>query len=211
MKNSQSSEIPSPQRRAPHLIVHRSGSVSEIAERFQKQEGTVLVVALVLLVLLTIIGLSASTTTQIEIMIAGNERVYKQNFYRAEASAMQATQILENTDLKANYASLAWLLTHADTKSLRTDNGLPVNALEYDENFWDDIDTNPSYVAYSLGQADFGTGPDANTAFFALNNGITAGSSLDMGKSSVWDFEVYGRSTMRRGDNVVALGYRKAY
>jgi hypothetical protein len=198
------------QGRLSYFKVPRSGTVSEIARRFQNEEGTVLVVALVLLVLLTIIGLSASTTSQIEIMIAGNERVYKQNFYRAEGAAMQATQILENTDLKGNYASLQWLLTHADTKSLRTDNGLSVNPLEYDENFWTDIGTG-SYVAYTLGQADFGSGPDANTAFFGLNNGITAGSSLDMGKSSVWDFEVYGRSDMRRGENVVALGYRKAY
>jgi hypothetical protein len=50
------------------------------------EQGSVTVLALVLLVLLTIMGISATTTTQIELQIAGNDKAYKIAFYAAEAA-----------------------------------------------------------------------------------------------------------------------------
>lgn len=49
------------------------------------EEGSILVVALVILVLLTVIGISASRTTNTELLIAGNEKLHKIAFYSAEA------------------------------------------------------------------------------------------------------------------------------
>ena len=64
------------------------------------ENGFVLVVALLMLVVLTIMGLSASTTTQIELQISGNERVAKDLFYKAEAAAYEAAQLLENENVQ---------------------------------------------------------------------------------------------------------------
>ena len=64
------------------------------------EEGSVLILALIMLVLLTLIGISATTTSMIETRIAGNERVYKRNLYSAEAAAMQCAQNMEQTDLQ---------------------------------------------------------------------------------------------------------------
>ncbi len=50
------------------------------------EEGSVMVVALILLVFLTIIGISASTTAGIEIRIAGNDKAQKVAFYAAESA-----------------------------------------------------------------------------------------------------------------------------
>ena len=61
----------------------------------KNEDGTVLVLALIMLVLLTLIGISATTTSMIETRISGNERVYKQNFYAAEAAAMHCAQDME--------------------------------------------------------------------------------------------------------------------
>ena len=58
--------------------------------------GSVIVIALVVLMLLTMVGTSATTTSTIEIQVAGNERSYKQVFFRAEAAAMQAVQRVKN-------------------------------------------------------------------------------------------------------------------
>ena len=50
------------------------------------EQGSVLVVALVMITLLTIIGISASRTTSIEMLIARNEKSNKIAFYAAEAA-----------------------------------------------------------------------------------------------------------------------------
>jgi Tfp pilus assembly protein PilX len=51
----------------------------------KKEEGSVLIVALLILVLLTLMGISATTTTNIEMQVAGNEKFHKMVFYAAEA------------------------------------------------------------------------------------------------------------------------------
>lgn len=50
------------------------------------EQGSVLVVALVMIILLSIIGISASRTTSTELLIAENEKSHKTAFYAAEAA-----------------------------------------------------------------------------------------------------------------------------
>ena len=50
------------------------------------EQGSVLVVALVMIILLSIIGISASKTTSTELLIASNEKSHKTAFYAAEAA-----------------------------------------------------------------------------------------------------------------------------
>jgi PilX N-terminal len=56
------------------------------------QKGAVLVIALMLLAVLTILGVAALNTTTTEIRISGNEKVYKEAFYRAEAGVAYSVQ-----------------------------------------------------------------------------------------------------------------------
>jgi len=51
----------------------------------QNQSGVSLVVALMILLVLTLIGISAISTTTFETNIAGNERLYNRAFYTADA------------------------------------------------------------------------------------------------------------------------------
>jgi Tfp pilus assembly protein PilX len=51
------------------------------------ERGSALAIAMLVLVLLTLIGTYALRSTDIEIQIAGNERLYQQAFYGAEAGA----------------------------------------------------------------------------------------------------------------------------
>jgi hypothetical protein len=66
------------------------------------EQGSVLVVALVILVLLTIIGISATTTTNIETQIAGNDKFQKIAFYIADggipATAKVITAVMDAGD-----------------------------------------------------------------------------------------------------------------
>jgi hypothetical protein len=65
---------------AAHLRQARRG-----VSRLRNNHGASLVVALLILLVLTIIGISAITTSTFETKIAGNERLYNEAFYAADA------------------------------------------------------------------------------------------------------------------------------
>ncbi len=70
-----------------------------------------LVIAMLILVLLTLLGVSASTTTEVELKIADNDRSHKINVFRAESGAMLAAQQMENETNMTNLINLTpnWL------------------------------------------------------------------------------------------------------
>jgi Tfp pilus assembly protein PilX len=157
------------------------------------EDGTVLVLALIMLVLLTLIGISATTTSMIETRIAGNERVYKQNFYAAEAASMHCAQEMEEkVDPKADTSTDKWL------------HGIGVVGVSVDvrdDSHW----TNNSEVSI-----------DPNTTrFMASSEGLVgggAGTSLDMTKSSVHGYLIYGRCRPQNsGPTIIEIGFRKAF
>lgn len=153
-----------------------------------REQGSVLVIALILLVLLTLIGISASRNTETEIMIAGNERVFKQNFYLAEGAAMRAVQIMEDNDI----STLTWVMSDADSNSVNdplTDVNWNTDSTE--TNSLSDLPGSPRIVA--------------------LSRGVMPTSSWKMTSPKVYEFDIYGRSDFRRGDGCISLGYRKAY
>ncbi len=71
------------------------------------EEGSVLVIAMMILVLLTLIGMSISNISTIEVEIAGNERSHKRTFYAAEAGIGHAIATLQDQFATNNMALLA--------------------------------------------------------------------------------------------------------
>src|SRR5512137_2866580 len=55
-----------------------------ITNRLKSEEGNLTIIAFVLLVVLTLVGVFATKTAQIDLQTAFNEVPYKQNFYIAE-------------------------------------------------------------------------------------------------------------------------------
>ena len=151
--------------------------------RLKNEDGSVLVVALIMLVLLTLMGIAVTTTTEIETQIAGNEMVYKKTFYKAEAAAMQCAQVLEST-------------TMGDTTVSATN---WIN-LDYVDEWWD--------PAKNISQ----TSLDSNTRYTSVYEGVTdTGESRDMMKAKIYSFAIYGRSERSNSESMIKLGYRKAY
>ncbi|MEF3167835.1 MAG: hypothetical protein K6360_00650, partial [Deltaproteobacteria bacterium] len=64
----------------------------------EEERGSALIICVLVLLLLTLVGVYALNLTDIELQIAGNERIHKQNFYMAEGTAIEAAQILQDTD-----------------------------------------------------------------------------------------------------------------
>ncbi len=64
-------------------------------QRTTGEEGSVLVVALIMLVFLTLIGIAASRNTEVELQIAGNQKFHQMAFYAADAGPQAGIEILE--------------------------------------------------------------------------------------------------------------------
>ena len=61
------------------------------------EDGYILMVSLIILVLATMIGIAASTTASIELQISGSDKRHAENFYKAEAAAMAGASALQGT------------------------------------------------------------------------------------------------------------------
>jgi len=149
-----------------------------------QERGSVLIVALVILALFTLLSVSSTTTTNMEIRITGNENIQKENLYAAEAAAMRCAQDMQDTDLRAIIPP-AYL-----------------NGIESVPQSQSDI--------CNLTHTDFTELP-ATTAFASVTRGIASGSSLDMTKTRVHEYSVYGWCDRNRNLVIVEVGYRKAF
>lgn len=156
----------------------------------KSQEGSVLIVALLILILLTLIGISITSTTEVEINIAGNERLYKENLYFAESAAMECAQKMEEA-AELSPAIQAWL---KGLGSVSKDNIL-------DDAYWT-----------ANGQVST---VDSDTRYLAVEEGVSTDSSLDMTKTRLHSYAVYGRryNTSRpdQGRSIVKIGFKKAF
>jgi len=88
------------------------------------ENGSVIVVAIIILVLLTLIGISAITTSTTEINIATNDQLNKMVFYTADAGIEVGRQML-NSLKAANPAAWDRLLT-GTAFAWQNSNGTPI-------------------------------------------------------------------------------------
>lgn len=168
--------------------------------RLRNEDGAVLVIALMMLVLLTILGISISSTSEVELQIAGNEMRYKQNMYRAEAAVMAWAQELDQTeeidiDANANDEILSFVQGEA------LENGNWVR----DDNFWEG-DPNNEYGP-TPDVVDSALDSSGNTKYIAVFAGIPPGEDFESG---LREFTLYGRTSGVGGSrSIIRMGYRR--
>lgn len=153
----------------------------------RNESGSVMVLALIMLALLTLLGIAATTTSTIEIQVARNERLYKENFYRAEAAVMENAQRIKDggPEMKNSSNFPAWL---------HIESNLPDP---------DDI-TGPSNWTDASSQVSI----DPNTRLLTVFEGLIG--SLDMDKpTKVYSYSIYGRCLRNNGLVMIRAGYRK--
>ena len=63
----------------------------------KNEEGFVLILSMLILGILIIIGIAATTTTVLELQISGNDKVHKQTFYSAEAGASLGATVVDES------------------------------------------------------------------------------------------------------------------
>ena len=155
---------------------------------FHNEDGSVLVVVLIMIALLTLMGMSATTNSTLELQIAGAGRDYQESFYKAEAAAMQGGALLEDAE--------ATELTDKTVTGLvgTTDMTLPAN--------W----TTSNEDAGVDGLANLG-----ETQYAIMDIGIAGGSSLDMSASNLHEYKSLGYHESKKGRVLVEIGYLKRF
>jgi hypothetical protein len=157
----------------------------QVKSTLSNEDGSILFLALIFLVLLTVLGFSATSTSTIEVQIAGNHARFKQNLYLAEAMTMDVAQTLwDSTPTSLQLDSPSW-----------------VNWL-FDASY--DFEDPDVMLANGIVSTR-----DPDLRYAAVINGIAAGSSLDMSApSQMYSFDIYGMYS-GNGHAHVALGFLK--
>ena len=98
------------------------------------EEGTVLIIALLMLVLLTVIGISASTISNIELQVAGNEKFYKIALFAADGGTEAGAELLEKNIEARAFPSQPYTIPNS-------------TVTVYDMDFWSQVDPPASRTA----------------------------------------------------------------
>ncbi len=136
--------------------------------------GGVTIAALLILAVLTIIGISSISTSNMEVQIATNDKVHKMSFYAADGGAEIGTELLElniacpsgfaNDNLAINNINVAdkdfWLQNDEPTDGLG-------NVVDY-----------PSDTEHDI-QIDAASGPHTNLSIFGASS-FGVGGAIEM-------------------------------
>ena len=196
--------------------------MQRLISNLNNEEGSAIVIALIVLVMLTIIGTVSTSNTVFELQIVRNEAIYRRNFYRAESAIVEAAQRLETSgaaDLLPITTTFNWLNTAVNAPDLADmaswkDNTDPPDWI--DPSGWTALGWPPTGASKSFVSNNMDNPADLrnNTRYSAICNGIAAGSSLSMTNgSNLYAYSVYGLfdSTADQGRSLIKMGYYKIF
>ena len=158
----------------------------------KKDTGSILVIVVFILLILTVIGIFATNTSTLEIMISGNDLASKTNFYRAESTAYVGMSEIDAFTTKPNPANYSWLHPKNSPADPR------------DSNTWTDAN---SQKVSSLGDSRYVVNDEGKY--------IPKGSSLVIkpayGSGQINVYRISGRSAQKNGESIVIIGFKKKY
>ena len=165
------------------------------------EEGSVIVMALIVLVALTMIGIISTDNTVVELQIVRNETIYRQNFYKAESAVIDGAQVMEDSILMIPPSpSRPWIQMLAS---------LPVPDHMEDVNNWDtNVGTGNAQLSNNMNNPD----PKNNTSYAAVFI-KKIGSKKMTSPTSLYLYHVYGlfNSTSGQGRSMIRMGYNKRF
>jgi hypothetical protein len=150
------------------------------------EEGSVIVIALLALAVLSIMGVASINTSTTELRIVRNEQIYQSHFYQAEAAMMEAAQRL------ASESDIDETRPASTTKAWLVDSGIDLK----------DLDT---FIANDS------TSVLSNESSYSANaQGVVSGASLDVtSTNNMYGFNIYGYSTDADSNVFIGIGYKK--
>ncbi|RLC07215.1 MAG: hypothetical protein DRI57_26220, partial [Deltaproteobacteria bacterium] len=143
-----------------------------VFNKLKNNSGSALIMAIMMLLLLTIIGLSALNNTDLELSIASNEKVHKMAFYFAEAGNEVSKELVE-----VAIEERGWLDDTADPilldKVTVTDKNFYISQIDAVAN-----SIYPNSAANIDATINFGTGTTG--VLFDVNTVLSSGGAVQM-------------------------------
>ena len=157
------------------------------------EEGSVIIAALMILVLLTIIGIASTNVSNTEVKISTHNLIHQQNFYRAEGATMEAVHQMETMGTP----SFGWL-----TQTVQSTETLINSGDLYNSTFWESGSAEATPATSTLADSNYAGG----------YGGLLPGEPLEIGSTKRHRYAIYGRSAPpNRGAVTVEIGYIKAF
>lgn len=168
--------------------------------------GSGLVVVLLILAAITVIGISALNTSNVEVLLANNDMIYKRNVYRTEAATREGARALEirtsddlvypirygKTTSNAKFTMPEWLNIQGSNSRLHYT----------DKSIWD---SNCTSDCIELFQSSI----DSSAYYAIVYNRVAPDQSLDAtAQTFLLEFSVYGFSK-ENGAALIEIGYRR--
>ncbi len=183
----------------------------------KNEEGVAIITVLLILMLLTFVGITATNTTTSEKKMVRSKTVFDRVFLFAESASMEGVQKMANESTPEEL--LAPLITTGANNE-----GVLVNADSKEpENYRKNIDGNPPNPHGNnngrIDKGDFAGCPNCISEVDANNNTfrlvvqlpIQSGDSLALGSSRVYTYASFGYSENWGGRAMVDVGFRKRF
>ncbi|GBE12614.1 hypothetical protein BMS3Abin13_00905 [bacterium BMS3Abin13] len=177
----------------------------------KNEQGTAIIAALLILMLLTFMAIAATNTTISEKAMVRSESIFEQNFYKAESAAMEGVQQMTNATLPKNLLaalSKGKLLRSADSKDPQSD---LANLDTNDDGVFNNTDINTFDSTSKIGP---------NTYRIVIQMPIASGSSKSLTQtgSRLYTYAAYGLSMADRDStgrflsvSIVKIGIKKRF
>lgn len=175
-----------------HQFILRS-----LRKSYRDEEGSILLIALLVMVAVTVLGVMGIQSSILELNLVGNERDILESFYLSEGAALEGVQLLADSkreDLEDNHP--VW---HHSRKELKT-----LNCDFRDAHRWD---------GDGLGQDDNSIKSrfSQDSLISAVEWDIASGGSLVMTESRLVVTRVYGLCRKHDADQLIEIGYAMRY
>ncbi len=179
-------------------------------------QGFVLVLCMLILMVLSIGGIMAVQTSTTEVKISGNERSIKNNLYQGEGTTGEGAQCIANESSMVDLRRMGDWMDRVDGRNLSKDEKAEMDLLEEGiEEQWElEIDGGMvlNQTCFStVSGIDDGSETIAKKAYgLGIASGETSASSLKMtAESAMYNFKIIGISSQNVGEKTVEIGFRK--
>jgi Tfp pilus assembly protein PilX len=169
-----------------------------------KESGNITVLVLMVLAIMSLMAIASYEESTTEVYLAKNELAKSTSFYCAEAAIVEASNVLEATDIsklqeiETNYSgrSLSWM--YIDSK---------ITSIDATTVYWENV----SDILTSMSQC-------SNSKYIAIqktysNGSVLRNESLDMNKTgdNVHEYQLIARSTDGGSVATIEIGYRRRF
>lgn len=186
--------------------MNREEPLQDVNNFIENEKGVTIVTVLLILMLLTLMGVTATKTVLNEKKSVRSEAVFEQSFYFAESACLEGVQKMANQTTPEELLAPLIVAGAANEKLLvSADEEDPFND---SENL--DLDGDGDFDKDDVALVEVSE-TDGDTRRVVVQMPIESGNSLGLGSSRLYSYMSYGMTAAQGGQAMIKLGYKKRF